>query len=421
MNKLDCQGVFSCLQVYGLVIALIASWWCFAFRQNDDAVKNLLEDILTDATTDQTPPHSSLLSPINRDLLRKALSGDTSLMIKLMSDWDVDAQIMQADGSKYAKRLPRNDLLRAQILERQLKSRVSDQIQEASTVKCINDATGRPISLKNTYSHFLPQTYAAASFLLALARPEEIVALPRRLREQEQLYPKAITDQIPLDCDRYHSEKLFLANPQVAFIAHYSHPATIQALHNQGVQLYMMRDLNTLSDICEELLSIGGVVNHSSEAELLKIFIEAAMLAIDNRVAGLNLNLASREQPPRVLFLNYYQSYSIPTRRTLTGQLLHRIGLLDASAEAFSRDNSNEWMIPIDKESILNLNPDYLIISTENGEGLKREIYRDPALNQLTAVRNNRLFFVDEAIQHSPSQYIVLAYHDLIQALAKLP
>ncbi len=39
-----------------------------------------------------------------------------------------------------------------------------------------------------------------------------------------------LTNRIPLNIDRYNSEKLYMANPQVAFVAHYSHPSVLQAL-----------------------------------------------------------------------------------------------------------------------------------------------------------------------------------------------
>ena len=412
----------SSLRIYALVVILIGSWWYLAFKQ-EDPISVPSEQTPVFENSRATSFNHSLLTPMNRDALLKALSGNTSLMIKLMSEWDVDAQIMQSEGLHHAKRLSRKDYLRAQVLGRQLKNFPLEklhQLQEGSRLKKISDDTGKVIDLKHSPCHFLPQTYAAASFLLALTPPEEIVALPRRLREQEQLFPRSVTNRIPLDCDRYNAEKLFLANPQVAFIAHYSHPATIQALSNQGVQLYTMRDMNTLTDICEELLCIGNVINRPVEAELLKIFIEAAMLAIDNRMASLQMYFVQQQKPPQVLFLSYHQTYSIPTRHTLTGQLLQRMGILDLSHHAIAKNESSQWSIPIDKEAILHLDPDCLIISTENVAFLKKEIPLDPALNQLSAVQNHRLFFVDEVIQQSPSQYIVLAYHDLIQALANL-
>lgn len=422
MSKHYLKPVISFLKVYLLLTALIAGWWTLAFKQKSSNTQDSLSVFSTEKSVRKAPFNHTLLSTIKRESLWEALSGNTLLMVKLMSEWDIDAQIMQSEGLQQTKRLPRSQYLRAQILGRQLNQASREQLnqlRESCRMKLIADDTGKCIDLKNPFKRFLPQTFAAASFLLALAPPNEIVALPRRLREQIQLYPKSLTNQIPLDCDRYNSEKLFLAQPQIAFIARYSHPATIQALNCQGIQLYTMNNLSSITEICDELLRVGNVINRTLEAELLKIFIEAAMFAIDNRVTSLNLYLAKQDNP-RILFLNHHQAYSIPTRKTLTGQLLHRMGMPELALNSMAKEKSSDWMIPVDKEAILNLNPECLIIATVNGEALKKEIHSDPALNQLSAVRNNRVFFIDEAIQQTPSQFIVLAYHDLMQALAHL-
>ena len=270
----------------------------------------------------------------------------------------------------------------------------------------------------------MPQTYAAASFLLALAPANEIVALPGRLRGQEHLYPRALTDQIPLDIERYNAEKLFRAHPEIAFVAHFSHPATIETLANQGVILYTMKNPASLQDISHELMHIGNIISRPLEAELLSLFIDAAMLALDNRLQILTKEFDAADiKPPRLLFLNYHQNFSIPTKKTLTGQLLKRIGAWDISLPySEANEQSHEWMMmPIDKERLINLDPECLVIAAENPQAVEREIRQDIALKQLSAVRNNRLYFVDESIHHSPSQYIVLAYYDIIQALKQLP
>jgi iron complex transport system substrate-binding protein len=184
-----------------------------------------------------------------------------------------------------------------------------------------------------------------------------------------------------------------------------------------------MKNPNSLEDITFELKQMGMIVGKSLEAQLLAQFIEAAMIAIDNRLALLTAqHEAAGTIPPRLLFLNYHHNYSIPTQKTLNGQLIARLGSRDISLEfAHENDKSNEWMISVSKEKIVNLQPDCLVVITENPDLVKNEILNDQALSQLPAVKNNRLCFLNEAIQHSPSQYIVLAYYDLAQTLINLP
>lgn len=366
------------------------------------------------------------ITSIDRDMLHQALSGDSKLMARLIADWDIDAQILDSKGFNGIKRISRTDFLQSQALIRTLQNEESVKKSTALLKQqnpYVMDDAGNLIDLKYPYKKFLPQTFASASFLLSLVPPAQIVALPRRLREQTQLYPKSLTNDIPLDIDRYNAEKLFQARPEVAFIAHYSHPATIQALTNQGVALYTMKDIKSLPDISEELTRLGNITDRPLQAELMKIFIDAAIAAIDNQQTVLLKHFYQhRQQMPRVLVVNFHQGFSVPTSNTLTGQLLSRMQSLDITLQyVLDSDQPNGWSVPIDRERLLNLDPDFLVVATDNEAAIAKEINNDKALQGLSAVRQNRLVFIDESIQKTPSQFVVLAYHDLIQALIPLP
>jgi iron complex transport system substrate-binding protein len=155
---------------------------------------------------------------------------------------------------------------------------------------------------------------------------------------------------------------------------------------------------------------------------MLKIFMEAAMAANDNKIAMLIRYYAENHIPsPRVLYLNFHQKFSVPTLHSMTGQLLKRLGTLDISLTACQNEDTQKITVAIDRERLLNLNPDCLIVATENNHALEKEMRQDSAFSKLKALRHNKIFFVDEVIQQSPTQYIVLAYHDLIQVLTKQP
>jgi iron complex transport system substrate-binding protein len=181
-----------------------------------------------------------------------------------------------------------------------------------------------------------------------------------------------------------------------------------------------MKNIQSFSDISKELVHMGTLANKPLEAELMNIFIDAAIAAIDNQQAVLLHHFKERQVDlPRVLVVNFHQTFTVPTTKTLTGQILTRMQALDITLKYVSESGqAHEWMAPIDRERLVNLNPDYLIIATENEEEAAKDIYGDKALNEISALRHHRLLFVDESIQHSPSQYAVLAYHDLVQALA---
>ena len=408
-------------KIYWLPILLIACWWTVAFRhttKKESLAKTQYENL---HKTSSTQYNISSITLIKRDQLKAALAGDHGMMTSLIADWDIEAQMLQGMGNGKYSRLSPEDFLRSQILGRHLRMTKDSAVKKGCEHTQLERYLLQTTTEKNK-RRYLPQTYAAASLLLALTDPHEIVALPEMMRSQTELFPVEITNQIPLDVNRYNSEKLYLMAPAIAFVANYSQPTTVQALKDQGVVLYTMGNLNTIVEVSKEIRKIGAIIERPQKAELLTLFIEAAMCAIDNQLKLLMQRLLEKQgEIPRVLFLNHYQHFSVPSPTSLTGQLLERIALFDITLKyAAATSPADKWVVPIGKEQIVNLNPDCIIIVTENKQALEEEIRTENTLRDVIAVKNNKIFFLDDAIQLSPTQFAVLAYQDLIEALTRL-
>lgn len=381
--------------LYATSAGVILGWWYAAFAPSSSEPITSIEQAVQPTST-RLFSTLGTLAPIDRPVLHKALSGDIALMTQLIADWDIDAQLLEVTGHKNAKRLSSPSYLRSQVIGRQL-------LQANAS----SSNSHRP--------KLLPQTYVSASFLLALTDHEQIVALPKGLREQVLLFAPEKTNKIPLDVDRYNAETLYMAQPEIAFIAHYSHPALVQALKNQGTELVTLTAENTIANIHQSIQQIGAIANRPLEAELLSLFMEAAMQAIDNRLLLVENSLL-KDPLQRILFVNYHTQYSLPTSRTMTGQILKRMGIRNISMDGLFA-NQGDWLIPLNREQLACIDPQCLIIASPSPQTVKEHISNDPALSQLAAAKNHRIYFVDEAVQQFPSQYLVLAYFDIAQAL----
>lgn len=387
------------LKVYIPIILFILGWWVFAFKEVTPAGSQRLQ--CSKSSHPDEGKLNDLIPRTSRKSIQQALAGDISLMTALITAWDIDAQVLCSKGLA-VKRLSSDLFLKSHKLGRFLKT--SRQREEP-----------RP------NRSFLPQTYMAASFLLALTTPAEIVALPASLRDQTQMYPLELTSQIPLDIDRENSEKIYLKNPEIAFVAHYSHPTTVEALQNQGIAIHTMNDPLSIDDISLELVSVGSLIDRKAEAELMAIFIEGAMLHLDNTLAELTARYHENHiSLPKILFLYYYKHFLVPTKKNLTGQLLHRLGDFDASLP-FAAKTGNEagWTVPIDKENLFQIDPDFLIIADKVGQASEMGLHKIHEFQQLRALQP-QVYFVDEAVQQSPSQYLVLAYFDIVDILVDI-
>jgi iron complex transport system substrate-binding protein len=353
--------------------------------------------------------------------LHHALAGNFRLMIDLIEAWDQDAQLLANQQINDIQRLPAETFFQAHVLAHLLQHSSSESLRQLNckmNLEWMKDDNGQLLHIEDTFQRFLPQTFVAASFLLAIAKPHEIIALPKGMRHLPQLYAPLTVGQIPANIDRIHSEKLYLAHPDLAFVAPYSHPPALEVLRNQKIQLYTIKHLNTLTDIQEALLKVGHASNHILEAQLLAIFMEASLLSIDNRLQALHQKSTYSQSNRRLLYLYFHQHYLQPTTKSLTGQLIARALHHCPNLSCPIPQSQSEWRLPFEQERILQSQPDYLIISTPQYANFQPIMHNHHALQQSEAFKAQRIFFVDETIQESPTQYIVLAYFDLFQALA---
>jgi iron complex transport system substrate-binding protein len=349
----------------------------------------------------------SFLTPLKRDELHRALSGSNFLMMNLIADWDANAKMIENEGHQNIKRLSRASYQRSQALGLQLtegKPHRLRKLREQVREETVMDDTGAFIDLTDPPTFFMPQTFVSASFLLALTYTDRIVALPKGLREKTDLFPKEITDQIKLDTDPFDSEKKYLPKPQVAFIDNDCHPAMVEAFRKQNVQLFTIKELKTISDISDTLLRLGQVIDRPFESELLSIFMDAAMLVIDNHLVALQ---DSEKTSKRILFIN-------GATNMLTGHLLERL------LTSLHNGYEFEFIDTFSHEYIVEYNPDCLIVSTAHHTELNQKIQSDPSFRAISAVQNNQINFVDDTLIDFPSQYVVLAYYDLFEAICSL-
>lgn len=405
---------------YLLSISAILAWWYFAFLFPLTFHHTGLPEAKDPPSSKEPPPKFlSYLSPLKREKIQEALAGNVKTMTSLISDWDVDARILEKQGLFNVRRLSREKFLKAQMIGRELANSSDDELRalrEKLSEKAIEDDMGNRFNLPLPYQKFLPQTYFAASVLLAISPPESIVAIPQGLRLQQELYPPTITERIPLDIDRYHSEEIYRQKPDVAFVAHYSHPSTLQALQAQGIPLFTIKSIDTIPQITSTINKIGQMANRPLEAELLTLFMESALLAIDNHLLAMSQSVIEELGSPRVMFLSHLTQFSIPTSNTITGKLIEQLESCHFNFITLHAKEREKWMIPVSQEQILELNPDCLIVAACDKKNMRLNLMENPALQSISAIQNNKVFVIDAAPQ-APTQYVVLAYFDLADAL----
>lgn len=408
--------------IYPVASLFVLCWWLLAFhRPVAYEVRTPLP--LEGQPARATPSINSLeidnLHHVDRDRLKKGLDGDVVTIGQLIIEWDLAAEIIEHGTEISMNRLSREDFLKAQLLVKTLTSMDHgslNTLRNQHRLSLLVDDKGCPFDLSRPPEFFLPQTYLSAGILIALLEPESIVALPRGMRQQTDIYPKISTDIITQDIDSFHMEQLYSYRPDIALISErYTHPLTLQALDSQKIPKYHLPEVKTIEDIESLVCSIGHLCNRPLKAELMSLFMKAGVLAIDNERVVAMYN--SKEE--KILVLNYYSKFSLPGKNTLTHHMVNRIGIPHSSMMV--RASEDSWSIPISEEMIIQHNPDKLIIITSSDPKYVKDYFYQTSLFQFVkAAQNDNVEILNETIQQTISQYVLLAYYDLNRALVNL-
>lgn len=409
--------------IYTFSSLFVVSWWLLAFHR-PVAYEGVVPEETTNQQTLTTTPLDSIdsvnLLQIDRAKVKKALDGDVSLMGQLIAEWDLDAEIEGNRSGTTLKRLKRDEFLRAQLLSKTLltQDRIAiNLLRENHRHQLLIDDKGYPFDLTHPPETFLPQTYLAAGILLSLVSPSDLVALPRGMRQQTAIYPQELTDLIPHDIDSFHMEQLYAYRPDIALISErYTHPLTLEALESQGIPKYHLPEVQSIEDIEELIRSLGQLCNRPLKAELMALFLKAGVMAIDNeREVSLR-----NKSPEKVLVLNYLSRFSLPGKNTLTKHMINRMNL-DSINQIQKGLVEDSWSTPISEEMIVHINPQKLmIITSSDAQQVKDYFYQTTLFKHIEAAQTNKVAILDDSIQQTISQYILLAYYDLNRSLVDL-
>ncbi|MCB1148806.1 MAG: hypothetical protein KDK48_01460 [Chlamydiia bacterium] len=361
-----------------LLCAFIASWWGL-FLLPEIATPTPLVDDSVLLMPKPVIAHDHLSTIHKKDLL-DALTGDVNKMETLIRDWDVDAQVLQALGAKEIKRLPPEALPRLHTLMQRVH-------KEEGTPKL-----------------YYPQTFLAAGILLALAPHTHITALPAGFRVQRHIYPEELTAKIPLDVNHILTEAATPPGSTIAFISPLSHPPTLHALKRRGIQLIDLGNVTEIDHLAQSIALCGKWTGREERAELLNLFVQAAVMALENRLQIHRLD--------DVAYLEYRTTLTVPTTRTLAGNLIDRLKL----STPFKSSSDYGFTTPVEFEELQRVRPKTLIIAVSHSKQ-KEELLARPVIANL--IKNgSKAYFVQRGTYETASQFFLLGYFDLCSILA---
>lgn len=214
-----------------------------------------------------------------------------------------------------------------------------------------------------------------------------------------------VTDRARLIRGRVHSdiENIINYKPDLVIAASFNRQEVIGALKSRGVKTITLNQFSTVEDIAGNILKIGSSIGCEGPAEELH-------KNLLTRIKAVSLKTDTQARKPTVL--NYSSDLIIMGKSTLFNDIIFKAGGLNAAAsqglEAWPR---------LDAETLLKMNPDYLVVLDDESASIKQAIKSHNIWKRLKAVQNDRFIFIRSRDAFSTSHYIASAVESLADAI----
>jgi len=272
----------------------------------------------------------------------------------------------------------------------------------------VKDANGYEMTIDKKPEKIVSLTLGTDEILLDLVEKDRIAALSE-LADDEGL------SNVVKEADGFtllaatDVEKLISLQPDMVFVASWTDANIVQQLRDAGINVYAYMAANNIDEqkkVIEEVAYVTGEVEKGKE---IIAQMDSKLKYIEEKVKSLK----EEEKLKALTCDSFFYTYG---KNTTFDDLASHAGVINLASEL-----GMEGWVQISKEKIIELNPDILILPNWSYEGFNAEefyndIKNDKSLQNVSAIKNNRVFSLPESHTTALSQYIVLGVEDLAKS-----
>ena len=265
---------------------------------------------------------------------------------------------------------------------------------------------GDPGTHHGSARRIVSTTLATDEILLALAPPERLLAVSIFADDAAVSNVTEAAAAVPSRV-RGSAESVLALGPDLLFAGAVGRPETQMLLAQAGVPVLHARTCNSFADIERNIRWVGTAIDREERAETVIATMRARLRRVTDRLGD--------GPRPRVLLHNF-GNYTAG-RGSLFDEEVRLAGGINAASEAGIREHG-----PLSVERALTLDPDVLLYTDYRADsraprdGDVGPLAAEPGYASLRAVREGRLYRLDERSSHSTSHHAV----GTVEALAAL-
>ena len=261
----------------------------------------------------------------------------------------------------------------------------------------IKDDVGRTVEMEAEPKRIVSLSPGNTEILFALGLDERVVGVTEHCD-----YPVEAKERPKVGgFARISIERVVSLEPNLVFATGGVQLRIVQQLENLGIKTIVLKP-KTIKGILDDILLAGKITNKNSEAEAL-------VGTLRGRIEMIEATTGSLIFKPRI----YYEIWHSPLMSVGQGTWIDELIELAGGRNIFS-DSSDPYPI-INSELVIERDPEVIFIKIGYMGGVaKDDIVRRPGWDKISAVKNGRIYGIEENILIRPGPRIV----DGLEALA---
>ena len=272
-------------------------------------------------------------------------------------------------------------------------------VQTATADQGIVDSTGRTITFKKPFTRIISLYSAHTENLCSLGADDLLVGI-----STSDDYPPSIVGKPQLSY-REDPEKFIALHPDLVLVRpmiERSYPQFIDKMQQAGITVISLQP-NTVNEMFSYWTNLGILTGHELQAKQMVAAFTARLKVVQDRVQEVPLT-----QRPKVYFQSIHKKMKTFAPESIGVFVLEQAGGVNIAAGALQVRNTNIGIFG--KEQLLSHGPEIDVFLAQQGRmnPVDREtIIDEPGFNAIKAVRENKVYLIDEALVSRPTLRIL--------------
>ncbi len=267
------------------------------------------------------------------------------------------------------------------------------------------DDSGQKLSFTHKPQRIISLTYGTDEILVDVVEIKRIIAMSRWAEDEGITF---ITSEQYAKVGRKaydNTEDIIAMQPDLVVASTATSKEIVDRLRENGLKVYIARSPHTYKEMCDKVQNLATAVGEKQKgAELIE--------QMDKRIAFVDQKLKAYTGDKRKVAVAFNFNSPMGRRGDLLDNMMTMAHIVNGAA---AYDPGIKGQPVISKEQVVLINPDVFLLPTWNG-GKKKDVQafadtlrHDPAYQNIKAVKNDDLVFVDDKYRYVASHHVAEA------------